>query len=68
MPSNTSKRITKTIRVKHTLVRLTPIEVKKLATTLPALRRRLKALGAVRMTPEMKQRLIAAGEWGMPRE
>jgi hypothetical protein len=42
--------------------------MRKLAKTLPALRRRLKALGAVRVTPDMKRRLIAAGAWGMPKE
>jgi hypothetical protein len=68
MPSTISKRVTKTTRVKHTVVRLKPAEVKKFRTTVPALLRWLKSIGAVPVTPDMKRRLIAAGEWGMPKE
>jgi len=66
MRSNISKRTTKTIRVKHTLRTLSPEERKGLVKTLPELRRYLKSVGAVPVTPAMKRRLIAAGEWGMP--
>ncbi len=45
-----------------------PEAVKGASTTLAGLHRRLKALGAVRTSPEMKRRLVAAGEWGMPEE
>ena len=68
MRSIISMRTTKTIRVKHSLLKLSPKEVKDLATNLTELRQRLKALGAVRTSPAMKRRLIAAGAWGMPDE
>lgn len=68
MRSTTSKPATKTIRVKHSIVTVSAEKRKTLAATLPELRRRLKAYGAVRVTPAMKRRLIAAGAWGMPSE
>jgi hypothetical protein len=42
--------------------------VKDAPKTLAELRRWLKSIGAVPMTREMRRRLIAAGEWGMPQE
>ena len=68
MPSTISKPTTKTIRVKQSLMHVSPEAVKHAPATLPSLRRRLKSLGAVRTTPEMKRRLVAAGAWGMPEE
>ena len=68
MQSTISRRTTKTIRVKHSIMSVPAEERKNLATTLPELRRRLKVHGAVRTTPAMKRRLIAAGAWGMPIE
>jgi hypothetical protein len=35
---------------------------------LPAMRRWLKAMGAKPIDAATKRRLIAAGEWGMPKE
>ena len=67
-PSITSRRTTKTIRVRHRIVTLSPEEKKGLAKNLTELRRYLKSVGAVPVTPAMKRRLIAAGAWGMPEE
>lgn len=68
MPSATSKRTTKTTRVKHRIVRVPAGTAKNVPRSLAELRRWLKSEGAVPMTPDMKRRLIAAGEWGMPKE
>ena len=50
------------------MIRVPPGELKDSPDNLTELLRWLKAQGAVRMTPAMKRRLIAAGEWGMPEE
>jgi len=68
MRSTTSKPTTKTTRVKHTVAVLSPRERKGLGKSLPELRRKWKAMGAVPVSPAMKRRLIAAGAWGMPAE
>ena len=68
MRSSTSKRTTKTIRVKHSIILVPEAERKKLAKNLTEIRRMLRAYGAVRTSPAMKRRLIAAGAWGMPDE
>lgn len=58
----------KTTRIKHRIVRVPPETVKNAPRSLAELRGWLKSEGAVPMTPDMKRRLIAAGEWGMPKE
>ena len=68
MPSTISKPTTKTIRVKQSLMHVSPEAVKNAPATVAGLRRRLKSLGAVRTTPQMKRRLVAASAWGMPNE
>lgn len=50
------------------MLHVPPEVVKDAPRTWSGWKRRLKELGAVPMTPEMKRRLIAAGEWGMPKE
>lgn len=68
MRSITLKSTTRNTRVEHSIVILSPQERKGLSKTVPELRRYLKSMGAVRVTPAMKRRLIAAGAWGMPDE
>ena len=68
MPSIISKPTTRTIRVKQTIRRLRPEELAHLPKTLAETRRWLKAMGAKPIDAATKRRLIAAGEWGMPKE
>jgi hypothetical protein len=47
---------------------LRPEELAHLPKTLAETRRWLKAMGAKPIDAATKRRLIAAGEWGMPKE
>jgi hypothetical protein len=56
------------MKVKQSIRRIPASELAGLPKGLPALRRWLKAMGAKPMDAATKRRLIAAGEWGMPKE
>jgi len=58
----------KTTKVKQSIRRVPASELAGLPKGLPAMRRWWKSMGAVPVSPAMKRRLIAAGEWGMPKE
>ena len=58
----------RTTTVKQIIRRIPASELAGLPKGLPAMRRWLKAMGAKPIDAATKRRLIAAGEWGMPKE
>jgi hypothetical protein len=58
----------KTTKIRNFVWKRQPQKVEDVPRTLPELRRWLKAEGAKPVDPATKRRLIAAGEWGMPKE
>ena len=57
-----------TTKIRQSLRKVHPRELAGLPKGLPAMRRWLKAMGAKPVDAATKRRLIAAGEWGMPKE
>ncbi|MBI4624387.1 MAG: hypothetical protein HY736_14375 [Verrucomicrobia bacterium] len=58
----------KTTKVRNYVWKRQPQKSEYVPRTLPELRRWLKAIGAKPVDAATKRRLIAAGEWGMPKE